>query len=218
VLKNSVFYEIVPIKKFGNKIFILVCIDTIGQSCYTCAHDLAISFFGRCRWHWNRCEGNDSWGNDIRFQKQPNSNQSPPPIKHTMYIDKISKTHNNKIHTQYLLRTSKREGKKIIKTTILNLTSFGKEACEAMVYALKNKKSLARLIEQNQQSDSVQSTTNSMIDLSHDICPVLQQGKSIGAVWLLSRLANNLGITNALGDWRFPRRSSCIMASSCPHD
>jgi hypothetical protein len=49
-----------------------------------------------------------------------------------MYIDKISSTHNGQVHTQYLLRTSKRDGKKIIKTTILNLTPLGKETCEAM--------------------------------------------------------------------------------------
>jgi hypothetical protein len=81
-----------------------------------------------------------------------------------------------------------------------------RNACEAMVYVLKNKKSLARLIEKNQQTDIVQpitsSTMDSTTDLSHDICSILQQGKSIGAVWLLSRLANHLGITAALGDSR----------------
>ena len=117
-----------------------------------------------------------------------------------MYIDKISKTYNGQVHSQYLLRTSKREGKKIIKTTILNLTSFGKEACEAMIYALKNKKSLARLIEKPQDADIAQ--PHPAPDLSRDICPAIRQGKSIGAVWLLSRLANNLGITDALGDSR----------------
>jgi hypothetical protein len=68
-----------------------------------------------------------------------------------MYIDKISSTYNGQVHTQYLLRTSKRDGKKIIKTTLLNLTRFGKETCESMVYALKNKKSLAHLLETSQQ-------------------------------------------------------------------
>jgi hypothetical protein len=71
---------------------------------------------------------------------------------------------------------------------------------------LKNKKSLARLIEKNQQSNIVQPPTSSTIDsttdLLHDIYPVLRQGKSIGAVWLLSRLANDLGVTAALGDSR----------------
>ncbi|MDR2439117.1 MAG: hypothetical protein LBE12_07090 [Planctomycetaceae bacterium] len=56
-----------------------------------------------------------------------------------MYIDKISKQYKGQVHTQYLLRTSKREDKKIIKTTILNLTGLGKETCEAMIYALKHK-------------------------------------------------------------------------------
>jgi hypothetical protein len=89
-----------------------------------------------------------------------------------------------------------------------------------MVYALKNKNSLARLIEKNhlieknQQTDIVQPTTSSTPDstadlspgiLFHDIYPVLRQGKSIGAVWLLSRLANDLGMTDALGDSRASR-------------
>jgi hypothetical protein len=44
------------------------------------------------------------------------------------------------------------KGKKIIKTPILNLTGLGKETCEAMIYALKHKRSLARLIEKNQRA------------------------------------------------------------------
>jgi hypothetical protein len=121
-------------------------------------------------------------------------------IKHSMSINKISKTYNGQVHTQYLLRISKRDGQKMIKTTILNLTGFGKEAYEAMVYALKNKKSLARLIEKAQDADIVQPTTNSTTDLSRNLCPVLRKGKSIGAVWLLLRLANHISIPAALGD------------------
>jgi hypothetical protein len=60
-----------------------------------------------------------------------------------MYIDKISKRYNGKVHSQYLLRTSKREGKKIIKTTILNLTSFGEDTCEAMIYGSSASETIA---------------------------------------------------------------------------
>jgi hypothetical protein len=67
-----------------------------------------------------------------------------------MSIDKISRTYNGQVHTQYLLRISKREGNKMIKTTILNPTGLRTKACEAVVYALKNKKSIARSIEKNQ--------------------------------------------------------------------
>jgi hypothetical protein len=169
-------------------------------------HALAISFFERERRHWNRGVGNDSWSNGITFTNtQFNSNQSPPPtIRQNMYIDKIPKQYNGKVHTQYLLRTSKREGQKIIKTTLLNLTGFGKDTCEAMIYVLKNKKSIARLIETKQPIDLVQplQNQNSTTDLSPDIYPVLRQSPSIGAVWLLSRLANRLGITDALGNSR----------------
>jgi hypothetical protein len=112
--------------------------------CYPCTHALTISFFGEVGNVGTASRATISWKYDIHLQKQPNSNQSHLPIKHTMSIDKISRTYNGQVHTQYLLRTSKREGQKMIKTTILDLTSFGKEACEAMVDALKNKNSLAR--------------------------------------------------------------------------
>ncbi|MDR2439116.1 MAG: hypothetical protein LBE12_07085 [Planctomycetaceae bacterium] len=45
----------------------------------------------------------------------------------------------------------------------------------------------------------VQTTTDSTTDLSYKFCPVLRQGKFIGAIGLLSRLANTLGLTAAYG-------------------
>ncbi|MDR2762390.1 MAG: hypothetical protein LBB88_07300 [Planctomycetaceae bacterium] len=53
---------------------------------------------------------------------------------------------NGKIYTQYLLCTSRREGDKTIKTTILNITRWGAETCEAIAFALKNKKDFSRFI------------------------------------------------------------------------
>ena len=39
-----------------------------------------------------------------------------------MYVDKCTACANGKTYTRYLLRESRREGKKTIKTTILNIT------------------------------------------------------------------------------------------------
>ena len=62
-----------------------------------------------------------------------------------MYVDKAAATKNGKEYTRYLLRTSKRQGKKTIKTTILNITPFGVETCEAIKFALANKDKLNEL-------------------------------------------------------------------------
>ncbi|MDR2169407.1 MAG: hypothetical protein LBP59_04625 [Planctomycetaceae bacterium] len=75
-----------------------------------------------------------------------------------MYVDRIRhKQPNGKVYTQYLLRTSHREGAKTIKTTILNITQWGAEACEAIAFALKNKKDISRFI-------CVDQNTNRKID------------------------------------------------------
>ena len=42
-----------------------------------------------------------------------------------MYVDKCTAHANGKTYTRYLLRESRREGKKTIKTTILNITPWG---------------------------------------------------------------------------------------------
>jgi hypothetical protein len=50
-----------------------------------------------------------------------------------MYVDRIRHQYSDgTIYVQYLLRTSRREGKKTIKTTILNITSWGADVCEAI--------------------------------------------------------------------------------------
>jgi len=43
----------------------------------------------------------------------------------TMYVDKCTANTQEKTYTRYLLRESRREGKKTIKTTILNITPWG---------------------------------------------------------------------------------------------
>ena len=63
-----------------------------------------------------------------------------------MYVDKTTVTRKNgQKYTRYLLRTSHREGKKTVKTTLLNITHFGVETCEAIKFALSNKGRLNEL-------------------------------------------------------------------------
>ncbi|MDR1383914.1 MAG: hypothetical protein LBJ67_08740, partial [Planctomycetaceae bacterium] len=65
------------------------------------------------------------------FQQQKN----PMYVETSVCIDKREVT-----HTHYFLRQSRREGQKIIKTTILNITGGGEQNCEAFATLLKNKK------------------------------------------------------------------------------
>ena len=62
-----------------------------------------------------------------------------------MYVDKCTEYANGKTHTRYLLQESRREGKKTIKTTILNIIPWGERTCEALRFALANQKSLGEI-------------------------------------------------------------------------
>lgn len=94
----------------------------------------------------------------------------------------INKTKNGKaIYSSVLLRESYRENGKVKKRTIANLTACSAEEIEAISLALKNKNNL-----------------ESLINVKEDV--VVEQGLSIGAVWVISKVARYLGITKALGD------------------
>jgi len=105
-----------------------------------------------------------------------------------MYVDKATATKNGKEYTRYLLRTSKRQGKKTIKTTLLNITQFGEQTCEAIRFALANKVKLHEL--------GIAASDLSIINAALQ----LTQEKPIGDVWLLHQLATKIGITDALGN------------------
>jgi transposase len=105
-----------------------------------------------------------------------------------MYVDKCTATQNGKTYTRYLLRESKREGKKTIKTTILNITPWGEQTCEAIRFALSHQNNLQEL---NIKPLDIRSITAQL----H-----LQQDKPIGDVWFLQQLATKTGIVAALGD------------------
>jgi transposase len=110
-----------------------------------------------------------------------------------MYVDKCTVKNKENTYTRYLLRESRREGKKTIKTTLLNITSWGEQTCEAIRFALANK-------------DRLQELAVKSADL-RDITEKLQltQDKAIGDVWLLHQVATKLGITDALGNSREAR-------------
>jgi hypothetical protein len=105
-----------------------------------------------------------------------------------MYVDKCTATQKGKTYTRYLLRESKREGKKTIKTTILNITPWGEQTCEAIRFALSHQHNLQEL---NIKPLDIRTLTAQL----H-----LRQDKPIGDVWLLQQLAAKTGIVSALGD------------------
>jgi transposase len=115
--------------------------------------------------------------------------QSKKP-KSPMYVDKCTATQNGKTYTRYLLRESKREGKKTIKTTIFNITPWGEQTCEAIRFALSNQH---RLQELNIKPRDLRDITAHL----H-----LKQDKPIGDVWLVQQLAAKTGIVSAFGDSR----------------
>ena len=100
----------------------------------------------------------------------------------TMHIDTSSVRRNGKTYTRYLLRSSFREQGKVKHKTIANLSDCSSEEIGALKLALKHKGNLAAL------------------GNIHDIETVL--GKRVGAVWLLSVLAERLGLSRALGNSR----------------
>lgn len=99
-----------------------------------------------------------------------------------MYIDYSVSRQNGKTYSRVLLRTSYWDDGKVKHKTIANLSKCSKEEIDAMRLAFKHKKDLT------------------------GICPIekslikTKAGLSIGAIWLLSNLADRLGISAALGN------------------
>jgi hypothetical protein len=100
-----------------------------------------------------------------------------------MYLDSSTTTVNGKTYTRHLLRESYRDQGQVKKRTVANLRGMSDEEAGAIRLALRHKDNLAHL-------GSVQESVS------------LQQGLSVGAVWLLYKLAEELGILRALGPSR----------------
>jgi hypothetical protein len=90
-----------------------------------------------------------------------------------------SKHSSGKVYHSVLLRESYREGKKVKKRTIANLSNCSEDVINLIKIALKNKKSSIETASDNFE---------------------IHQGRSVGGVYVLYKLAERLGIVSALGD------------------
>src|SRR5271163_2298232 len=99
----------------------------------------------------------------------------------TMFVDSSTTRLNGKAYPRHLLRESYREAGKVKHRTIANLSHCKAEEVEAIL-ALRHKADLA-----------------GMVAAAAERALELVQGPSVGAVWLLSQLARDLGIVAAQG-------------------
>ena len=100
-----------------------------------------------------------------------------------MYLDISTLQRNGRTYKRVLLRESYRVGGKVKKRTIANLSACSDEEIEAIRLALRHKHDLAHV-------GSAEQTLS------------VQQGPSVGAVWLVYQVARRLGIASALGHSR----------------
>jgi transposase len=97
-----------------------------------------------------------------------------------MYVD-YCRTQGK--YKRYLLRESFRQNGHVKHRTIANLSGCSPEEIRAIQLALSHKEQLEELLESNAAVE-------------------LQQGLSVGAVWLVYQMARQLGIAEALGNTR----------------
>lgn len=95
-----------------------------------------------------------------------------------MFIARNTSKQGNKVYHSVLLRESYREGNKVKKRTLLNLSKYSESFINAFESALKNKDSIPSL----QCKDFT-----------------FHQGRSVGSVYVLHAVAKKLGIVDALG-------------------
>ena len=101
-----------------------------------------------------------------------------------MYVDRCQYvTKYGVTHVRYLLRESFRQGGKVRHRTVLNLTPYGEPTAVAIQIALTHRREFAGLARQMPEAR-------------------VRQGRSIGAVWVLTQLAEELGLAEALGSTR----------------
>lgn len=90
------------------------------------------------------------------------------------------KAKSGKVYETVLLRESYREGKKVKKRTVGNLTNCSEQEVAAIELALSHKGNLTDL-EYSQNK------------------PTIKEGLSVGGVWVIFEIAQRLGIVDALG-------------------
>jgi Transposase DDE domain len=92
------------------------------------------------------------------------------------------KASTGKVYETVLLRESYREGKKVKKKTVANLTNCSPQEIAAIELALKHKGNLT--------------------ELGSNENPTMTEGLSVGGVWVVYQMAKRLGIVAALGNTR----------------
>ncbi len=97
-----------------------------------------------------------------------------------MYLDVSTLKRNGHAYKRVLLRESYRDQGQVKKRTLANLSGCSDAEIEAIQFALRHKQDLVQLGALEQRLS-------------------IQQGPSIGAVWLVYTLARRLGIARALG-------------------
>jgi hypothetical protein len=100
-----------------------------------------------------------------------------------MYVDISTITRNGKRYTRYLLRESYRAQGQVKHRTLANLSTCSLEESEAIRWALRHKHAFPP------------------VDAAPDHL-VLRQGLSVGALWLVYAVAQQVGIVRALGTTR----------------
>lgn len=100
-----------------------------------------------------------------------------------MYLDISTLHRNGRTYKRVLLRQSYRDQGKVKKRTLANLSACSEAEIEALQLALQHKQDLS-------QVGSVEEFLS------------VQQGPSVGAVWLVYELARRLGIASALSNSR----------------
>ena len=106
-----------------------------------------------------------------------------------MHVDVSTVHRNGKSYTRALLRETYRDAGKIKHRTIANISHCRPEEIEAIRLALRHKAELPGMLTAPAAGEA-------------PAAPELKQGLSVGAVWLLSQAARQLGITAALGSDR----------------
>ncbi|BCL63049.1 hypothetical protein DGMP_37420 [Desulfomarina profundi] len=98
-----------------------------------------------------------------------------------MYITTTKSKGKNKVYKSVLLRESYREGTRVKNRTIANLTHCKPNEIKALQLAMRHKN----------DPDKLEMLLGSHVEN--------RQGRSVGAVWVLNRLAENIGLTKVLG-------------------
>ena len=100
-----------------------------------------------------------------------------------MHVEEIkTKSTSGKIHSCFLLRESRREGKRTIKTTVANISHLPDKEIEAIRQALRHKE----------------------VGITQDQIG-LKVGKIVGAMHVVVQLMKRVGISEALGSSRFAK-------------